>query len=626
MAGSRSLKEYVERRFETPLFDAIAAFIDEAAQNDFDSLGLNLRRLHQIGECELSEIYVKTISVYDLPGMQIGFDVGVEAYIEVREGNHHYDDSEDARQWFLLKCTGDLDKALDDFAIHSVEIYDRRTKRDKPMYDSLVPVMYAHDYETRAREFFEANYPKALLNNTSVDPMAITDAMKLNVQIRPICEDCSVFGQVYFRDTDTELYNDKTCQMEPAHIKARTILVDPRTYFLYNLGMVNSTIIHECVHWHFHRKAFELERLWNDSVSMIGCKVIGGVEGINSKYVNIMEQQANALTAHIQMPYAPFKRMAQKRIEEIRKATGLHDYIDIMEMVIDQLAADFVVSRLAAKIRMVEVDYHEAIGTFNYVDGHYVKPFTFRKGSIKKNQTFTISAEDLALQLVSNQKLKQLVADGVYLYVDSHLVLAASKYLSTDADGFTTLTDYARRHMDECCLAFDMTVSSCNDEEYFSVCYLNKDKDAKIMVTVAYSEGLQYSTPERQREVLDAAVADMYRVYKTFTTDYVDCLQKAFKWRGMPYTELAQDIGMNPDAVSRIINGKHPPTIESLALICLGLKLPSKMSSHIIQYSPCNLAYANPAHIWIDVALQTMPGQAMSSIKKFLNDHEVYII
>ncbi len=626
MAGSRSLKEYVEQRFETPIFDAIADHIDEAAQNDFDSLDLNIRRIHRIGECELTDTYVKTISVYDLPGMSIGFDVGVEAYIEVREGNHYYDDSEDARQWFLLKCSGDLDKDLDDFAIHSVEIYDRRTKRDKPMYESLVPVMYARDYEARAREFLEANYPKALLNNTAVDPMAIADAMKLEVKTRPISEDCSVFGQVYFRDTDTELYSEETGQMEPAHIKARTILVDPRTSFLYNLGMVNSTIIHECVHWYFHRKAFELERLWNDSVSMIGCKVIGGVEGINSKYVSIMERQANALTAHIQMPYAPFKRMAQKRIDEIRKATGLHDYIDIMEMVIDQLAADFVVSRLAAKIRMTEVDYHEAIGTFNFVDDHYVRPYTFRKDSLKKNQTFTIGAEELALQLVSNQKLKNLIADGEYLYVDSHLVLASSRYLTTDPDGYTTLTDYARKHMDECCLAFDMTVQSCNDAEYFTVCYLNKDKDAKVMVTIAYSEGLQYSPPERQKEVLDAAVAEMYAVYRSFTTDYVDCLQKAFKWRKMTYTELAQDIGMNADAVSRIINGKHPPTLESLALICLGLKLPSKMSSHIIQYAPCNLAYANPAHIWIDVALQTMPGQAMSSIKKFLNDHEVYII
>ena len=93
----------------------------------------------------------------------------------------------------------------------------------------------------------------------------------------------------------------------------------------------------------------------------------------------------------------------------------------------------------------------------------------------------------------------------------------------------------------------------------------------------------------------------------------------------MSYKELAQDIGMNPDVVSRIINGKNPPEVESLALICFGLKIPYKLSNHIFEQSPCTLLYRNEAHIWIDTALQTMAGQKMSSIKKFLNDHNVYI-
>ena len=120
--------------------------------------------------------------------------------------------------------------------------------------------------------------------------------------------------------------------------------------------------------------------------------------------------------------------------------------------------------------------------------------------------------------------------------------------------------------------------------------WANKDKDAKIMVTIAYSGGLENAPPERQKEALDAAVADMYSVFKNFTTDYVACLQQAFKWRGMSYKELAKEIGMNSDTVSRIINGKHPPTIESLALICFGLRLPHLMSSHIIKELPHNTA------------------------------------
>lgn len=39
-------------------------------------------------------------------------------------------------------------------------------------------------------------------------------------------------------------------------MKSGTILIDPRVAYIRNLGALNNTIIHECVHWHIHRKAF----------------------------------------------------------------------------------------------------------------------------------------------------------------------------------------------------------------------------------------------------------------------------------------------------------------------------------------------------------------------------------
>ena len=70
-----------------------------------------------------------------------------------------------------------------------------------------------------------------------------------------------MFGQIFFQDSIAEIYDEKLCQNVEEEVSAKTILVDPETYFLYNLGKVNNTIVHECVHWDLHRKAFELERL-----------------------------------------------------------------------------------------------------------------------------------------------------------------------------------------------------------------------------------------------------------------------------------------------------------------------------------------------------------------------------
>ena len=45
---------------------------------------------------------------------------------------------------------------------------------------------------------------------------------------------------------------------------------------------------------------------------------------------------------------------------------------------------------MAAKIRAIELGFDQAAGVFNYVDGQYYPPFSFAKGSLKKDQTFII--------------------------------------------------------------------------------------------------------------------------------------------------------------------------------------------------------------------------------------------
>lgn len=439
MAGSRSFKEYVSQRFDNEIVNSVASYVEEVGREDFDSLDLRLYRIHQIGEFEVAETKVLHVDAYDLPGSQIGFDIRVEAQIEVHEGDYHYDEVEWPQQWFVLRCTGDLEKDLNDFTVNGVEIYNSKDHYQQKLYDSLVPIINKPDYEEAAEGFLRRNYKKALVDVGYVDPMEVAKSMNLNVVIRSITEDCSIFGQVYFKDCDAELYDDKTKKTETVHIPARTILVDPQTYFLYNLGKVNNTIIHECVHWDFHKKAFELDRLCNNDVSMISCRVVGGVKGRDSSAVSQMERQANALTPRIQMPMRAFKIMASKRVKEYRERLGKFDLIDVIEPVIDALAVDFGVSRLAAKIRMVEAGYEEAVGTFNWIDDHYVATHRFKKGSLKDNQTFTIGAEDLARQLMSNRKLKEIISDGSYQYVDSHLVIASGKYLQTDEEGLTVL-------------------------------------------------------------------------------------------------------------------------------------------------------------------------------------------
>ena len=74
------------------------------------------------------------------------------------------------------------------------------------------------------------------------------------------------------------------------------------------------------------------------------------------------------------------------------------EYPEMLEPIIDEVAVFYNVSRTAAKIRLIDAGFNEAAGTFNYVDGHYVRPHSWKKDSIKPNQTFTIPEVDAAIQ------------------------------------------------------------------------------------------------------------------------------------------------------------------------------------------------------------------------------------
>lgn len=137
MGINRSFTGYVADRFYNELF----AVIQNYTEYNYDALDLRLYRVRNIGGIELSDIEVKFLSVNDLQDMKIEFDVAVEAELEVRESDYHYDESETCRQWFMLKCSGGLECNLDDFKIFSAGLYTSKNKQAKLMSDSLVPLI-----------------------------------------------------------------------------------------------------------------------------------------------------------------------------------------------------------------------------------------------------------------------------------------------------------------------------------------------------------------------------------------------------------------------------------------------------------------------------------------------------
>ena len=389
--------------------------------------------------------------------------------------------------------------------------------------------------------------------------------------------------------------------METVHFPAKTIVVDPKAFLLRNLGSVNNTIVHECVHWDQHRKAFELERLYNRDATQIKCLVIGGSKGSSDRTAaDWMEWQANALAPRIQMPIGAFKTKAAEFIRKYQREMKAAHIVDVMEAVIDALAAFFVVSRHAAKMRMVDAGYEEAIGAFTFIDGHYVRPHAFKKGSLQKDQTYCISADDAQIIAFSDMRLADQSQKGSYIYVDSHMCLNDPKYVTRDENNVVQMTDYGRLHVDECCLVFKLKVKATNKygEEFYKECVLFRDVNSGIIFQTTFAKDVSENVMDKADAIL-AHENEMQRVLQALPATFGDALIYLMEWADISVETLAEKALISPKMVQRMRNDpSYPKNIDSVVAICIGMNLPPELSNALISRSGYNLRLAqNEAHL-----------------------------
>jgi len=585
MAADRSFTNYVAKRFDNNFW----AVAEQYLNDNKDSLCSGIRRIHRAGEMEISDVKVEHVWVNDLPKMKIQFDVAISICFEISEGDYHYDDTEEKTIWIMARCRGNLSCNLDDFEIFEVTPYNGKNRTQNPMDDDLVPVMFPDKLNKIAEQFLSDHYKKALLHPTWINPLELAESMGLSVKFVYITKDESIFGRSYFFDSDAELYNPDNDSFYTEHIPAGTILVDKAVAFMYVLGATNNTIIHECVHWDRHRKAFALARLYNSELTNIGCRVVGGIDGNHSdrNAVDWMEWQANTLTPKIQLPITMFKKYVDAKISEFRREMNAYDMIDIIEPIIISIEEDFGVSKVAAKIRLLEAGYEEALGAFTYVDGKYAKPHKAAKGFLQRNQTFCVSLQDSLIESAFNLELKSKIAEGNYKYIDSHFVLNHPQYIEKDILGNEALTHYARNHMDECCLLFSLTIKSHINDRYRSECFLNRDKFNEIVFEAHYG-GATAQNANHAKMIKDYN-AELLTVAKKLPMNFSGALDALIDWSDMTEEELAEAADMSEKTIQRLRNTEPDNvTIETVVQLCIGMQLPPVMSNCLLRASGKN--------------------------------------
>ena len=528
----------------------------------------------------LDDLHVMGVTFKETEDDRIMFRAAIQADIVIK-GKTYRDYEEDMPcSWFAVSFTGILRCGLTMVTITAVEEYTKeKFCKEDALSKFLVPYVYAKDLDSHAEKFLQKYCPRALEAPIPLPIKEILDAMCLTVYSAPLPD--GIFGRTYFNNATVDVYDEGN--VTSIDIDEGTILVSPEAFFMRNIGSMNNTIIHECVHWDKHYKFFELQKLINPELASISCKVVEQYKKSKdelSSELEWMEWQASAIAPKILIPARTGRIKLNEILNHLTRTLKTTRRASNMELAISEFADFFKVSTTAAKIRAIELGFEQAAGVFNFVDGHYYPPFSFKKGALKKGQTFIVDRNNAIFESAFNADLANVYNSGRFIHAGGMFVINDPKYVHIQDNVEAELTEYALEHVDECCLVFDREtrVSKHYDDSFYRICFLCRDADSKSFVEAKYNprESQNEDVVKRAQE-MSTIMAEAKRVAEILAempSSFCGTLDYHIKRRDYTNEKMEECTGISSRTIQDYRNKRDAkPTLPSVLALCIGLNL-----------------------------------------------------
>lgn len=582
-----SFEKYLKDVYYNEIFAAVDTFIKRNTRQ-IDFYG----SVSSPDDIKLDDFNVKSTVFHQAGGNNITFNATVLADIIIRgQKRRDYEDS-NTEKWFSVRFTGCFQNGLRAF-ITGVDLYSRdKYNKEDALTRYLVPYLYAKDLDKEAEKFLKKYYPVALLQPTKLSMDTLLSNMHLKKAHAPLPD--NIFGRTYFSDARVKLCDPDGANEREEKISAGTITINPNIVFMRNVGSENNTIVHECIHWDRHHSFFELQKILNPGIAAISCEIVEEYsskgEGLE-KELKWMEWQANALAPRILVPTRTAKKKLEALLDEKRIVYPDYSSAARMELAILELSEFYGVSVVSAKMRAIEMGFDDAEGTSVYVNGRYYPAYSFRRGALKKNQTFIIDKRNALILLNTNPELRMLQQAGRIIYANGMVAINDPKYVTRSDSGTPILTDYALEHVDECCLVFDrkIQVSRSYDDSFYRMCFLCNDIDSSTLIEAEYNAEYKsnQNVKERAEEIKKSqdALTEIAEHLSVIPSGFGGALAYHMKRKKITDEELEYRSGIS----SRMI-GEYRRNIEAAAKIsqqrvmalCIGLNLQGFYSEDLL--------------------------------------------
>jgi len=525
------------------------------------------------------------------------FKVTCKVYINIKGRTRYRDyDEQSVYCWLSISFSASLKEKLTGVKITDVDEYSKqRFDSENALTRYLVPYIYSKDLDKHAEDFLKNYYPKALKEPMKLPVEEVVKNMGLSLYYAPLPDD--IFGRTYFADVEDEVYDEHNTLVKQV-IKSGTILINRDVSFMRNVGSLNNTIIHECVHWEKHFKFFRLQHILNPDYAAVSCTVLDKYIENNSlsKELDWMEWQANAIAPKILMPAEPTKAKFKSIVEELKINFPNLSKRQILEEAVGHLANFFGVSNIAAKIRALELGFKQVYGTFNYIDDERYPPFSYKDKTLRNGQTFVLDFIGGLVTCLSNPTLMEAVTSGKIVYASGFFCINNPDYVKAGPDGVFRLTDYALGHVDECCLIFntEQRINRSYDASYYSLCFLCRNANSSRFIETICSMNEEQNEDVLKNAAAMGRIAKMSKEYAeigaSLPSSFSGTLDAHIKRRGYTNEQMEERTLISERTIREYRNNiEVKPTLQSVLALCIGLNLQPQFAFDLLDKAGHNI-------------------------------------
>lgn len=443
MAGYENLKDYLQNEH--------MKLINRAITN------------HQ-HDLQISDSNVKILSLYCTDDkfnnleMELGVSVNITGDSEI----------ECKKQLFYnVTLFGNLDLMFQDIRVTRIEMSDKNEfPKDNILNHFILPDIRKNDLERIGSELY--SYYKYYAQYDGIDfPLdKIINNMNAPIFFTDLPDDC--LGRVNFFHSDIEIFHydilHNEFKYDSCHAEPGTILINKNRYYDKKDGEFLITVAHELVHWQLHQKFLKLLVILGTDSDTMNCKreptlYDESMPDIHKAFC-IAEWQANALAMRLAIP----RCTVDTAINMVANDPAMHydNYGDGIQACVINFARQYGVSCYVAKERLRQLGYDFVDGTILEYDDNGKKiqpaPFYFEPDTLTESETFVIYRADYEKLLREDKNFAELMYSQICVYTGYVVCLHDAKYIkpiNSDKELHFVLSDYAREHVDECCMKFE---------------------------------------------------------------------------------------------------------------------------------------------------------------------------